>query len=123
MTISVDYDDGSAYETFSPGSVTFTSNGNGHQATLTPHTYRYGGDYIVKLNMTNQVSEGSFTHSHRIIEHISNFALADIFTMEILQNESKCYGMEDDVTFKATLDRGTHMKVTWEFGDGTTRVS
>ena len=74
------------------------------------------------MNISNQVSEGSFTHSHRVIEHVKDLSLAHIFTMDFTLAD-ECFPMEDRITFNATLDRGSHMNVTWEFGDGTTEVN
>ena len=109
-------------QTIEPADINFTPGNGGHQYTFPTHEYDFGGDYVITVNVSNQVTEGSFTHSHRVIEHVKDLSLAHIFTMDFTLADD-CFPMEDGITFNATLDRGSHMNVTWEFGDGTIRVS
>ena len=83
--------------------------------------YSHGGDYAISVELSNQVSAANLTHNHRVVEHIKDLSLAHIFTMNHTLADD-CYAMEDTITFNASLVRGTHVNVTWDFGDGETKV-
>ena len=122
ITIKVDYGDGTAVEILIPNQITFTAYNGGFKFVFpTPHVYRQGGDYVISVQLWNQVSAANLTHSHRVVEHIKDLTLAHIFSMDHTLSDD-CYAMEDTITFNATFARGTHMNVTWDFGDGDTKV-